>query len=89
MTGQTGFYGISRNNGTQVSYISPSNAGTTVNNTETAALATGALPILRVIGLNSLSNKTYGTFFIAEGLTLTELQNLSSIITTFNNTIGR
>lgn len=89
MSGQTGFYGLARNNGTQVSFISPSNTGTTVSNNETTGLATASVGVMTVSGFGTLSNKTYGTFFISEGLTLTELQNLSSIVTTFNNTIGR
>jgi hypothetical protein len=89
MSGQTGFYGLARNSGTQVSYISPSNAGTTVNNTETATLATGTLGLMTLSGFGTASTKTYGTFVIAQGLSLSELQDLSSAITTFNNALGR
>jgi hypothetical protein len=89
MSGQTGFYGLTRNNGTQVSYISPNNAGTTGANTETASLATSAVQVMTLGGFGSFSTKTYGTFVIGKGLTLLELQNLRTAINTFNNTIGR
>jgi hypothetical protein len=88
MSGETGFYGISRNNGTQVLHISPFTSGTVTSN-QGATLATGSLGLMTAFGFGTASSKTYGTFVIAEGLTLTELQNLSLIITTFNNTIGR
>lgn len=89
MSGETGFYGLSRASSTQVTRYTPSTPGLTTNNTETASLATGPLGLMTLSGLGTASSKTYGTFVIAEGLSLTELQNLASIVTTFNNTIGR
>lgn len=88
MVGQPGFYGLARNSSTQVSWISPTNSAL-VNNNELGALATSSVILLQLPGIGTTSSKTYGTFFISEGLTLTELQNLASIVTTFNNTIGR
>ena len=89
MSGETGFYALSRNNSTEVHRYVPSNPGVTTSSSETAALATSSCLLMATGGIASYSSKTYGTFFIGEGLSLSELQNLASIIITFNNTIGR
>lgn len=86
-TTNIGFYGLSRNNSTQIHWASPTGSGTAAGNE--VGLSVGTLAFMRTEGFGGMSPKTYGTGFIGQGLTLTELQNLSSIITTFNNTIGR
>jgi hypothetical protein len=88
MSGETGFYALSRNNGTQVSYLTPSSSATVANN-ETLPLGSTEVEVMRWPGIGSFSNKTYGTHFIGQGLTLTELEDLGNAITTFNTTIGR
>jgi hypothetical protein len=83
------FFGLTRTNNSQVSFVSAGGGVQTVTRNTNAVRSPTQIGILYAPGFGGYSNRGLGTAFMGVGLTTTELGNLRDIITTFNTTLGR
>lgn len=85
---ETGYYATSRTGTTQIDYLRFSGSPASAASNELTLTST-SLKTIYYGGVGLHSSKTYGTHFISQGLSHTELSNLRTILNNFNNTLGR
>jgi hypothetical protein len=83
------FNAISRINNSNVLFVASGGAVQSIASIGTSTLQNISINIGQVNGAGLATDRGFGSVFIAEGLTSTELGNLRDIITTFNTTLGR
>ena len=83
------FFGLTRTNNTQVSFVRAGGGVQTITQNTNAGTSPSSLGILAALGFGGYTNRGLGSAVIGVGMTTTELGNLRDIITTFNTTLGR
>ena len=83
------FFGLSRTNNSQVSFVRAGGGVQTITQNTTIGRAPAQVTIFTINQFGTFTNRGFGSAFLGDGLTTTELACVRDAITTFNTTLGR